>query len=794
MPINRPSLIAGLLLIIFALLGVSPVAAQLEYVFPKDAGIIDVKRDFGAKGDGVTDDTAAVKAAVVAALNADYRNPKFVYFPNGTYILSDSIKARVSDKPDGEGGWSDGWRSGMALVGQTRNGVILKLKDNAPGFGEAGKPKTIIVTGSTGHGKGHDSREGGWGNEGFQNTLLNFTVDTGKGNPGAVGVDFLASNRGSMCDITIRSGDPNGAGHCGLDLSRPWPGPALVKNVSIEGFDVGLRQNGMDCSMTYEHITLKGQKVAGIEAVGHPVMSLRGVVSDNAVPVFRSVKGGQGIIMLIDGVFTYTGKDPQAVAIQNQENLLLQRVTVKGYKQVVVNGGGKNEKGYKPGLTLAEGQGVIESYTSRAVLRLSAGDEKLPNLPVKETPQWNGTDLSDWANVKDFGAATQGSAVDFTTLESFQRVDDKIDFGWGGGGPTEKEAQVGKDNFSVRWTGQIQAPADGEYTFYASINDRGRLWVDGKLILDKWEGYHSKEYEATKVQFKAGQRVDIRMDYWESGHDAWARLSWAGPGLEKQIVKGDYLYASAEAKKPGGLTGQYYGNANPDCTEAIQKAIDSGKSVIYFPNGRYPAKGKVIIRGKVRKLIGMEATLSGLTVQYDGTDNDTVFIEHLNGIHIIHNSDKALVVQRCNLEGSENTKTATGDMFIDDVMGGKTRINGAQSHWWVRQLNSEFGNTPQLINNGAKLWILGMKTEGNTTAIENNGGVVECYALYSMTTAPPEKATPFVFNNGGWMAVSFADGGQKSYFTKVKEIVDGKTATEETWRRETMLYLGGKAK
>jgi hypothetical protein len=35
-------------------------------------------------------------------------------------------------------------------------------------------------------------------------------------------------------------------------------------------------------------------------------------------------------------------------------------------------------------------------------------------------------------------------------------------------------------------------------------------------------------------------------------------------------------------------------------------------------------------------------------------------------------------------------------------------------------------------------------------------------------------------NNEGTMAVSFADGGQKSYWTKIKETQAGRTKADET--------------
>jgi hypothetical protein len=74
--------------------------------------------------------------------------------------------------------------------------------------------------------------------------------------------------------------------------------------------------------------------------------------------------------------------------------------------------------------------------------------------------------------------------------------------------------------------------------------------------------------------------------------------------------------------------------------------------------------------------------------------------------------------------------------------GAHPRI-GAPQNLWARQLNSEYGRIPRFIN------------------------------------------------NGGRMAVSFADGGQKSYWTKIKETQNGRTRLDQTWRRETMMYIGG---
>jgi len=56
---------------------------------------------------------------------------------------------------------------------------------------------------------------------------------------------------------------------------------------------------------------------------------------------------------------------------------------------------------------------------------------------------------------------------------------------------------VDKTNMSVRWTGQISAPADGQYTFeqFRTFHTDGKvkLWIDDLLVLDSFEAASSED-------------------------------------------------------------------------------------------------------------------------------------------------------------------------------------------------------------------------------------------------------------------------------------------------------------
>ena len=70
----------------------------------------------------------------------------------------------------------------IRFIGQERDKTTIRLKDNAPGFG-AGADKAVIAYGKS-----------AFNNRKAINALRNLTVDVGKGNAGAVAVDFTGAN------------------------------------------------------------------------------------------------------------------------------------------------------------------------------------------------------------------------------------------------------------------------------------------------------------------------------------------------------------------------------------------------------------------------------------------------------------------------------------------------------------------------------------------------------------------------------------------------------------------------
>jgi len=111
------------------------------------------------------------------------------------------------------------------------------------------------------------------------------------------------------------------------------------------------------------------------------------------------------------------------------------------------------------------------------------------------------------------------------------RVDPQINFIWDGA-PDEA---VGEDNFSVRWTGEVEAAFTETYTFYTNSNDGVRLWVDGQQLVDNWTDHENTE-NSGNIDLVAGQTYSVVMEYYDNEGVGVAELRWSSPRTPKDFV------------------------------------------------------------------------------------------------------------------------------------------------------------------------------------------------------------------------------------------------------------------
>jgi len=356
--------------------------ASVETVLPRDSGYVDVKECFGAAGDGRTDDTAAFQAAFRALSNRRPLAHPTLYLPPGTYLVSDTLLSGRF----------------LTVQGAGADKTIIRLHDKCPGFTKPAEARPVWRASSTQGPPGSNQVANGTSTE---ISIYDLSIETGKGNAGAKGLEYHSNNRGRLENVHIRSGD--GAGVVGLDLTHKTNGPALIKNVSVTGFDLGVATAYQEYSMTFEGLTLEGQRIAGLKNNGN-ILAIRKLASVNKVPAILS-EGGNSMITLLDS--NLKGVKGGA-AIHSDGGLYALRVETPGYKEairkrVLVDAAARDWKS-----EIIPGPGIAEFIGDQIVTGHGTPKGAL-KLPIEDTPEVPWGDISkDWVNVQNFAEQKAG--------------------------------------------------------------------------------------------------------------------------------------------------------------------------------------------------------------------------------------------------------------------------------------------------------------------------------------------------------------------------------------------------
>jgi hypothetical protein len=202
--------------------------------------VVSVK-DFGAVGDGVTDDRASIQAAIDATNAA---GGGAVYVPSGTYIIGQSGSAL------GGRNYGLALKSNVALIGQSATSSILKVK-NAADIDLIVNPSTAIsnVTLKELTLDGNESNQGVSPANGFNlwaRLITQLDIDNVISlNPASWGIRIDACSRVQLNEITCdHSAESNSDGIHFIDTSDVTASSVYIKSFGDDGFIIeALTQN-----------------------------------------------------------------------------------------------------------------------------------------------------------------------------------------------------------------------------------------------------------------------------------------------------------------------------------------------------------------------------------------------------------------------------------------------------------------------------------------------------------------------------------------------------------------------
>ncbi|CAG8197391.1 unnamed protein product [Penicillium olsonii] len=370
-------------------------------------------KDYGAKGDGVTDDTAAINAAISAggrfgpaSRHTSTTTPAIVYFPSGTYIISTSIIDFYFTQ----------------LVGNANAIPVLKATAGFVGLG--------LIDGDQYQSDGNQ----GWiSTNVFFRQIRNLKLDLTAIPAGtaATGIHWPTGQASSIQNVQIAMSAASGTQHQGIFIENGSGG--WMSDVTITGGLYGANVGNQQFTMRNLVISNAVTAISQIWNWGWTYQNLVITNCQTAISINNGGVGNQlvGSVNILDStirdcptfVTTAWQSSTYSTGSMILENIALSNVpvAVKGASGTVLAGStgsstiaawGQGHKYTPNGPTNFQG-----SFTppTRPSALLASGSTR---YYTKSKPQYAASPVASFVSVRSAGARGDGSTDDTTAIQS----------------------------------------------------------------------------------------------------------------------------------------------------------------------------------------------------------------------------------------------------------------------------------------------------------------------------------------------------------------------------------------
>ena len=109
-----------------------------------------------------------------------------------------------------------------------------------------------------------------------------------------------------------------------------------------------------------------------------------------------------------------------------------------------------------------------------------------------------------------------------------------------------------KNNWGARFSGLIDIPETGNWTFFLTSDDGSELWIDGLSLVTNYGSHGMRELSGYR-NLSAGLH-DFRVEFFQGGGPHGLKLAWSGPNQSKVLIPSSaFTVANATPPSPSTL-------------------------------------------------------------------------------------------------------------------------------------------------------------------------------------------------------------------------------------------------
>ena len=278
-----------------------------------------------------------------------------------------------------------------------------------------------------------------------------------------------------------------------------------------------------------------------------------------------------------------------------------------------------------------------------------------------------------------------------------------------------------KNNWGARFSGLINVPDSGDWTFYLTSDDGSELWLDGVSLVTNYGSHGMREISGTR-NITAGLH-DFKIEFFQGTGPHGLNLKWEGPNQSKALVPASAFLVS-DGTPPSASTLIHAWNFDEGIGTVSNDSVANGSNMTLYnmdaSNWRACADGGCLWYDGVDDYVEVDVDdwVGNFTVSQWVWANSTTLPNYASVLAVSDNAGSNTSFQHAVFSGEwrlHNNQTHTfGDIEAQQWMHLATVFDSGSARQYLDGVHVRTTTFPTGSVNNIDLYKLGVNRAGST--------------------------------------------------------------------------------